>query len=321
MPLFKEEKFREPLSEEAIVKIKEFRYDFLKFFLGTFIIGIATIITTSIYNGYQLKISSRQTENEYLNSYITQYNNLYTSDSLGKYDKIAEMFEVLSIATTDADMQKRWDSLRRYFQAKIQVLTDSVSRYKDSVTVVSIKVDSFKLAQKEVEVKLNTLAKIAENENSAAIQQLQKKQAQLQDSVTTRQTQLNKFAAIKLGAEKYAMERMINPPTHLPAPEHNYEIVYDLDRYTTLGTTSEIIEGISVQVTNINEQNNTVTIVIDRNDRNAKTVELKCSASTPLLTFGDDTFQVRLTLKSIETRTIPGKKVAKYQVIVQKLKA
>lgn len=320
MPLFKEEKSQQPLSEDAIIKIKEFRYDFLKFFLGTFIIGIATIITTSIYNGYQLKISSRQTENEYLNSYITQYNNLYTSDSLGKYDKIAEMFEVLAIATTDADMQKRWDSLRRYFQAKIQVLTDSVSKYKDSVTVVSIKVDSFKLAQKEVEVKLNTLTKVQADENSTAIQQLQKKQAQLQDSVTTRQTQLNRFANIKLNAEKYAMERMINPPTNLPVPEKNYEIVYDLDRYTTVGTTSEIIEGIAVMVERVNEQTNSVTLTIDRNDHNAKTVELKCGASTPLMTFGDDTFQVKITLKTIESRVIPGKKVAKYQIIVQKLK-
>lgn len=310
-----------PLSEEAIVKIKEYRYDFLKFFLGTFIIGVAGIITTCIYKGYELKISSRQTENEYLNSYITQYNNIYTSDSLGKYDKIAEMFEVLSIATTDADMQKRWDSLRRYFQGKIQVITDSIGRYKDSVSVVSIKVDSFKQAQQDLEVKINTLSKAKSDVNAAKIEKLQVQQEQLRDSVSTRQLQLNRFANIKLGAEKYAMERMIHPPTTLPAPEKNYEIVYDLDRYTTLGNTSEIIEGIAVKVNSINEQTGAISITVDRNDHNSQTMELKPGASTPMLTFGDDSFQVKVTMKSCEAHIMPGKKVAKYQIIVQKLKA
>jgi hypothetical protein len=311
-----------PLSEEAIVKIKEFRYDFLKFFLGTFIIGAAGIITTSIYKGYELKISSRQTENEYLNSYITQYNNLYTSDSLGKYDKIAEMFEVLSIATTDADMQKRWDSLRRYFQAKIAVITDSIGKYKDSVSVVSIKVDSFKQVQQDLEVKINTLAKVKSLDgNAEKIEQLQTKQEQLRDSVSTRQLQLNRFANIKLNAEKYAMERMIHPPTSLPAPEKNYEIVYDLDRYTALGNTSEIIEGIAVKVNSINGQTGAISVTVDRNDHNAQTMELKPGSSTPMLTFGDDSFQVKITMKSCEAHIMPGKKVAKYQIIVQKLKA
>lgn len=310
-----------PLSEEAIIKIKEYRYDFLKFFLGTFIIGVAGIITTCIYKGYELKISSRQTENEYLNSYITQYNNLYTSDSLGKYDKIAEMFEVLSIATTDADMQKRWDSLRRYFQGKIQVITDSIGRYKDSVSVVSIKVDSFKQVQQDLEVKINTLSKANSDVNAAKIEKLQVQQEQLRDSVSTRQLQLNRFANIKLGAEKYAMERLIHPPTTLPAPEKNYEIVYDLDRYTALGNTSEIIEGIAVKVNSINEQTGAISITVDRNDHNSQTLELKPGASTPMLTFGDDSFQVKVTMKSCEAHIMPGKKVAKYQIIVQKLKA
>ncbi|WP_440132743.1 hypothetical protein [Chitinophaga sancti] len=310
-----------PLSEEAIVKIKEYRYDFLKFFLGTFIIGVAGIITTCIYKGYELKIASRQTENQYLNSYITQYNNLYTSDSLGKYDKIAEMFEVLSIATTDADMQMRWDSLRRYFQGKIQVITDSIGRYKDSVSVVSIKVDSFKQAQQDLEVKISTLAKANPDGNAAKIEKLQVQQEQLRDSVSTRQLQLNRFASIKLNAEKYAIERMIHPPTSLPAPEKNYEIVYDLDRYTALGNTSEIIEGIAVRVNSINEQTGAISLTIDRNDHNAQTMELKAGASTPMLTFGDDSFQVKVTMKSCEAHIMPGKKVAKYQVIVQKLKA
>ncbi len=321
IPMLTSKENTTPLSEEAIIKIKEYRYDFWKFFLGTFIIGAAGIITTCIYKGYELKISSRQTENEYLNSYITQYNNLYTADSLGKYDKIAEMFEVLSIATTDVEMQKRWDSLRRYFQGKIQVITDSIGRYKDSVSVVSIKVDSFKQAQQDLEVKINTLAKAkAFDCNAEKIVKLQEKQEQLRDSISTSQLRLNRFANIKLNAEKYAAERMIHPPVSLPAAEKNYEIVYDLDRYTALGNTSEIIEGIAVKVNNINEQTGAISVTVNRNDHNAQTLELKPGSSTPMLTFGDDTFQVKITMKSCEAHIMPGKKVAKYQIIVQKLK-
>lgn len=56
-------------SEPYKQKIRELQYDFLKYFLGTFILGVAGALSAYIFKSYELKIQARQTESAYLKPY------------------------------------------------------------------------------------------------------------------------------------------------------------------------------------------------------------------------------------------------------------
>jgi hypothetical protein len=83
-------------AESEEVRKMKIRFDFWKWFCGTFIIGAFTAISTQIIKVHQLQLETRKEESAYLQPLLTQYLTLIGSNEL-KYNRCAEMCKFLSL--------------------------------------------------------------------------------------------------------------------------------------------------------------------------------------------------------------------------------
>ena len=112
-------------SEEFRAKIIAYKWDFWKFFLGTFVLGVAGVACTWVFKRYELKIANRKAESEYLQPYLLQYLTLLDKDTVRKYEKAYNMAEFITYTLTDDELKIGWDRL-----GKILLLR------RDSVTLI-----------------------------------------------------------------------------------------------------------------------------------------------------------------------------------------
>ncbi|WP_143090418.1 hypothetical protein [Flavobacterium akiainvivens] len=109
-------------------------HDFLKWFLGTFCIGVATIISTYIVKRYELREQTRAHESSYLKAYLDDYMTLVKQDTA--YRQQYEMAKFLSFVVTDDDLKKGWTDLSLYCESKmlrLQHTKDSLQMLRDSL--------------------------------------------------------------------------------------------------------------------------------------------------------------------------------------------
>src|SRR5665213_4049681 len=89
-------------GQDEAHKTLQAKYNFWKWFLGTFAIGAFTAITTFIIKEYQLKLETRKAESVYLSPYLKSYMELFSNNKLG-YDRGSDMAKFLSCTVVDPD--------------------------------------------------------------------------------------------------------------------------------------------------------------------------------------------------------------------------
>jgi hypothetical protein len=95
------------------------KYDFFKWFCGTFIIGLFTALSTQIIKSHEETVRTREAETKYLTPLLTQYLTL-AGDSNIRYDKCEEMAKFLSLTVIDEDYKTKWVNLYNYCDARVK---------------------------------------------------------------------------------------------------------------------------------------------------------------------------------------------------------
>lgn len=208
------------LGVEERSKTKQVVYDFLKFFLGTFVLGVAAAATTYIFKNFELKIKQRQAEMTSLGPHIQNYMNLLSTDS-NKFDRAFYMTEFLSYTITEDQLKQGFgilrDSCYQRMKNKTKVYTDSLRSLNNYAAVIQNNLFALKLSDS---------AKIAGLQWQLATINV-KKNAIVQDAIKT-------FDA---------------PPVQIAAAsEPQYRVISDEDRFTAVGYSSPILNDLAISV-------------------------------------------------------------------------
>ncbi len=278
--------------------------------MGTFIIGVAGVISTAVFKNYELKISSRTAENTYLNAYITQYSNMEKADSLHKYDNVVEMFHVLSLSTQDADLKSSWEEVSKFFATKIINLKDSsvklgltIKHYDDSLNMHH---ENLSNVQQQIE-------KAKSSNNEADVAKLTIIQSRILDSISLAEAKVQQLASQKLNADKFSAKVLLNPVSSLPTAAPDYAIIYDADRYAGINYQNSIINGIIVYVNGL--ENDIVKIETGLNGRGTE-YPVKIGESKEF-TLSDGLYKVVIRIISYTPGRIFKKAYITYHITVQ----
>jgi hypothetical protein len=225
-----EAKNSERKQDEKILGLTTAKLDFWKWFFGTLLLGIAGVIATYIFKSYELKIESRKSENSYLGSYLNQYINIQKEDSVHKFEKAKEIFDILYLATTDSELKVKWDSVRCYFANKIDTLHKGDIHLDTKIETLNNRVTEKQLKSTEIETQIER----AKSSKSPDTIKLADQLGALKTELGETQKELMDAATQKLALDKYANQVLLNPPTVLPSPTPNYELIYDLDRWAAI---------------------------------------------------------------------------------------
>ncbi|PWK70827.1 hypothetical protein LX99_04534 [Mucilaginibacter oryzae] len=174
-------------SDTPEIRALQIRFNFYKWFLGTFLIGAFTTVTTFILKEYEFKLKTRQAESTYLKPYLDNYMKLFGKNLLG-YDRAADMAKFLSCSVVDKDYKQGWNDLFEYCQKR----TTELKAKNDSITRDSI----------ENSKKIMILNTQAQKINAATGNPSPKAEAQLrhiQDSLTSLRKEQASLVAEKTG--------------------------------------------------------------------------------------------------------------------------
>jgi len=214
-------------------KTSSHKYDFLKYFLGTFILGAFTAYTTYIYKCYELKMQERKEDMISITPYMTQYLDILKNDGM-KFDRAFYMAEFLSYTITESELKNGFSALRDTYALRIKVIKDSTNNI-DS-TLIKTKKDLVVAQNKQFSTQSPT--SIDKKKNDSLIIALEQK------LVNTQNTKNEILKEVSKTFDK--------PPVPIPIitpSDTSYEVISEDDRYTGKGYYSSFIDGIVVSVT------------------------------------------------------------------------
>lgn len=123
-----------PTAEELDIKRMKIRYDFWKWFGGSFLIGAFTAISAQIIKSHEATIRNRQVENTYLSPLLQQY--MGNADNTTKYNKGRDMATFMALTVDDDDYRKKWQRLYKYCDSMYQLINITnmkVTKSQDSL--------------------------------------------------------------------------------------------------------------------------------------------------------------------------------------------
>lgn len=212
-------------------KLVSYKYDFLKWFLGTFIIGAFGTLSTCIFKDYELKMQQRQQEMISLGPHIANYLSLLNQDN-NKFDRAFYMTEFLSQTITEDKLKAGFIILR---DSCLNRMRNETRSYKDTLKQIQKKEDQLK---KEITTITADSTKLVSTAKMSDIQ-----------------WQLSKLSTAKNLVIQEAIKNFDTPPVPIKtASQDNYSVIFDDERYTASGYMSIIIEDIAVNVDNLTRE-------------------------------------------------------------------
>ncbi len=214
-------------------KVSAARFEFLKYFFGTIIIGGFTAYTTFIFKDYELKLQTRKQDSETIAPYMNKFMDLMEKDSL-KYNRVHAMCEFLSYTIIEDSLKNGFVTLRNLYQSRINDAIKNVNVADDQIRLLTAKQDSLS------HIADSNISNVDKAKIAVQISQLQTQQKVL----ATRKTE-----AIAVAKDK--LENITNLDIPVSSDPANYDVIYEEDRFTGPGWFSQAIEGFSVFVNEI----------------------------------------------------------------------
>ena len=303
-------------SEEYRSKIVGYKYDFWKFFLGTFILGAAAAISTYIFKNYELKIASREAESKYLSTYLDKF--ISDKDTL-RYDKALIIADFISRTSLDPDLKQSWIDYRNFAKH----ICDSVHRKVDSTKQATSKiVNDANNSIKENLTKLSALKKKHYTEPSSIdINKYKADSTALMQQVNSFQNQLQAAVQENRKTVLEAKQILSEPAVTSIISASNYEVVYDYDRYTGINYFITVTDGIKINVDDYSGTAGVKMRISYLEQEKEFYIKEGSTKSFDAIKIGNNSYRLTITLNKYQTERNFLKKigVAYYHVTVEQL--
>lgn len=243
-------------SEDFLIKRAQFRYDFWKYFLGTFILGATAAITTAIFKDAEVRLANRKEESAYLGPYLATF--LGTIDEDPKLDKALLMAQFVSRTATDKDLKKGWTDLRIFLKRQI----DSIKLTAD--TLNTRRQEQSMLVNAKMEELRTTLDQASRNTTIRQSDQFKRDTLRLIKQIDSTQLALERTAAQQQQVFINANKVLENPQVLSGAQtsEANYEVIYNGDLWTGRGYFMQVNDVVKVSIRDYLKEARAVTLAV-----------------------------------------------------------
>lgn len=264
-------------SEDYQLKVLGYKWDFLKFFLGTVVLGIATAVSTYIFKSYELKIEARKAESTYLQPYFTTFLEVTKNN---QYQRGIDMADFLRLSAVDEDLKKAWTELAVFLKMKLDTLEKNKTRLDTTSKQLSQAI-----GQKHSQIKnLKDKLKVDKKYTAAIFVQ---DSAKLAKEVAEEERKL-----LQVTTQKAVVTQELKVALSTPASE--YLTIYDQDRWAGEGYLNQITPEIIVNIDEYDKRTNKVSLrIVVNGGKREYTREIGGQIND---TFEDGKYRIVLTL-------------------------
>ncbi|MFZ2205536.1 MAG: hypothetical protein WAV23_03015 [Minisyncoccia bacterium] len=265
-----------------------FRFEFMKYFFGSIIIGGFTAYTTFIFKDYELKLQTRKQDSETIAPYVKQFIDLMEQDSY-KYTRVHAMCEFLSYTIIEDSLKTGFTTLRNLYQNKIDKAKEGVVLNSDSLKSIVNHIDS-----------------LTSEIHSQGITKSKLDTVKIKNQIIVLQTQAEAYNAKKNEAITFAKEKLENiSDLDIPVSSNpsSYNVIYEENRYTGPGWFSEIIENFSIHMNEVSLSENKVKYDL-KWDKETLSTKIQKIGEESVFTVLNNNYKITILLIAISKRKV-----------------